>query len=98
MNDENFVIDLNKKYYPSANNWMWNYCTFLGQYTDVNGDNYDLGVLLKTESNLVISEFSFAIVYGNKPGNYISGPYHNSEEKRDFIKETIRRVKILNLI
>ena len=32
-----------KLYYPSARDWMWNYCIYLGPYTDSKGANYDLG-------------------------------------------------------
>jgi len=54
-------------FYPSAREWMWDYCVYLGPYT-VDGKNYDLGIFLKKDG-----EASAAIVYGDTPGNYISG-------------------------
>ena len=91
------IIDKTKKHFPSADTWMWDYCTFLGQYTNKNGDNFDLGILLETKENH-INEFSFAIVYGNRPGSYISGQYQSNRENADFILETVKRARVLKLI
>ena len=99
MENKDFTIDTNKKFYPSADEWMWNYCTFLGQFTDSDGDNYDLGILLKDSNSLaMIGDYSLAVVYGDTPGDYISGCYFEESEKREFVIETLRRAKMLNLI
>ena len=102
--ENNFIINPDDKFFPSADEWMWDYCTFLGKFTDSKGDNYDLGILL--EGNIK-GQWSAAIVYGNTPGNYISGSrfmFINSENEirdnceNESIIEMIRRSKILNLI
>ena len=86
-------------FYPSALNWMWNYCTWLGKFTDSRGNNYDLGVFIDDD------EVSAAIVAGNEPGDYYSGDITNrSEKSKEFdpyeekYKETYRRAKMNNLI
>ena len=56
-------------FYPEALDWMWTYCLYLGPYTDEHGSNYDLGVFLDGS----FGRASFAIVYGNEDGQYISG-------------------------
>jgi len=89
----------NKKYYPSADEWMWDYCTFLGSFEDSKGDKYDLGILLDNGNNSLIEEWSLAVVYGNEPGNYISGgPRMHNNSPHEFAQETIKRAKKLNLI
>lgn len=95
-----FNINPNDKFYPEANEWMWDYCTFLGKFTDSKGENFDLGILLDRDDNkFILGDWSAAIVYGNTPGNYISGGNYDTErEPREFMKEMIRRAKILNLI
>ena len=84
---ENFIIDLNDKFYPEADEWMWNYCIFLGKFTDSSGSNWDLGILLDGDS-IIINDWSAAIVYDNNPGAYISGGYHNmeNEKKRIYVR------------
>lgn len=93
-----FIIDFSKKHFPSADEWMWDYCTFLGQFTDSSGDNYDLGIVLGSSDRIIIGEFSLAVVYGNDPGNYISGGNFKSTDHREFVIETLKRARKLNLI
>jgi hypothetical protein len=80
----NFTINPDDKFYPDANEWMWNYCIFLGKFTDSDGHNYDLG----------IHKNSAAIVYSNQAGDYLSG---GLDYRRECYKETLRRAKHLNL-
>lgn len=63
--------DLSNLHYPSAKEWMWDYCLYLGSFTDSKGKNYDLGV--HKNSNSCHCEFSNATVWDNNPGNYNSG-------------------------
>lgn len=56
-------------FYPKAKQWMWDYCIYLGPYTDSEGENYDLGIWMGRSGKMP----SAAIVYGNEPGMYISG-------------------------
>lgn len=80
-------------YYPSAREWMWDYCVYLGS-TWYKEKGYDLGVYVHPDGKL-----SAAIVCGNEPGDYMSGDL-------DFIggingelyKETFRRANILGLV
>ena len=80
-------------FYPSAREWMWNYCIYLGPFTDSKGRNYDLGIFIDDE------QMSNATVFGNTPGQYSSGEFFpilsfNNEVTR----EVLRRAKELNLI
>jgi hypothetical protein len=59
--------DPNDKFYPKADNWMWNYCVFLGKFSD-NGENFDLGIYVDKDGDI-----SDATVYSNTPGDYSSG-------------------------
>ena len=95
---ENWIIDIEDKFFPEANEWMWDYCTFLGKYVSSDGTKYDLGILLRNNENLIINEYSLAIVYGNTPGNYISSFVYNEDKAHDFKKETLKRARALNLI
>ncbi len=56
-------------FYPSARKWMWDYCIYLGPFTDSEGKNFDLGIFMGDSPNRV----SAAIVYGDTAGNYYSG-------------------------
>jgi hypothetical protein len=76
-------------YYPSGREWMWNYCIYLGPFTDSEGHNYDLGIYLGDEA-------SAAIVYGDTPGDYLSGG--NINRDMECYEEMWRRAKQLNLI
>ena len=64
--------DLSDLHYNSAKEWMWDYCLFLGKFTDSKGRNYDLGVHYNREKFLSHT-FSNATVYDNYPGSYSSG-------------------------
>lgn len=61
-------INLEELFYPSAIDWMWNYCIWLGKFTDSKGYNYDLGIHIDSDGS-----YSAAIVDGNTPGDYYSG-------------------------
>ena len=83
-------------YYPSAKEWMWNYCIYLGPFTDSRGENYDLGIYLNPDS---VFECSNATVWGNEPGDYSSGIiYPMIDFDNEVTREVIRRAKQLNLI
>lgn len=56
-------------FYPSAIEWMWDYCIFLGSWIDSRGEKYDLGIYIDPRDQKVLA----AIVYGNEPGDYYSG-------------------------
>lgn len=71
-------------YYPDAINWMWNYCIPLGKF-EVKDTKYDLGVYINPSG-----EVSHAIVYGNEPGEYLSGEIDYFIEG-DLCEENIRR-------
>lgn len=92
---QTFIIDNNDKHYPDANAWMWDYCVFLGKFTDSNGKNYDLGIF---EGSQILD----ATVYDNKPGSYSSGEMadlnYYIEQKREAFIECHRRAKLLGLI
>lgn len=62
--------DLSDLHYPDAKEWMWNYCLFLGKFTDSKGRNYDLGVHYNGDK--FDSEFSNATVLDNQAGSYSS--------------------------
>jgi len=87
-----YEVDL---YYPSAREWMWSYCMYLGPYTDSKGNNFDLGVYFQDGK-----VNSFAIVHGNEPGDYFSGnfiDFKRGSYKRECYIETANRVKLLGL-
>jgi len=80
-------------YYPSAIDWMWDYCIYLGPYTDLFGDNFDLGIYIDD------NKISNATVWGNEPGDYSSGSiYPRIDFDNEIVQEVIRRAKELNLI
>jgi len=82
-------------YYPSAKEWMWDYCIYLGPFTDSEGTKYDLGVHIT--KYFKYKRYSAAIVYGNTPGDYLSGGLSETELTRECYVETVRRCKELNL-
>lgn len=65
--------DLSTLNYPSSKDWMFNYCLYLGSFTDSNGKKYDLGVHLNNVNMSEFSKFSDATVYDDNPGSYSSG-------------------------
>lgn len=76
-----------EKFYPKANEWMWDYCIFFKKFTSKNGREYDLGIY--TGEKYV----SCAIVYSNNPGDYNSNDFRRCKdgtEDRDFILETYK--------
>ena len=82
-------------YYPSAKDWMWNYCIYLGPFTDNKGHNYDLGLYIEPYDDGSL-DYCNATVYGNEQGDYQSGDlYRNPTETA---VEVLRRAKQLNLI
>lgn len=93
---ENNLLHGAPLYYPSAKTWMWNYCIYLGPFTDSRGKNYDLGIYINHDSFI---EYSNASVYGNEPGNYLSGELKEYGEWINEIHvEVVRRAKLLNLM
>ena len=82
-------------HYPSAREWMWDYCIYLGPYTCPEGRNYDLGIYMGLHN-----EVSAAIVCGNEPGEYYSGKLleFGYAFQRPYYLETIKRAKALGLI
>lgn len=64
--------DLADLHYPLAKEWMWDYCLFLGKFTDSKGKNYDLGVHYNGK-DYPGCLFSEATVYNNYEGAYKSG-------------------------
>ncbi len=76
------------KYYPAANRWMWNYCTYLGS-VEYNGNQYDLGVWICPDGHP-----SAAIVCSNQEGNYMSGSLANMELLNELYTETRIRFNI----
>lgn len=74
-------------FYPEAEHWMWDspHCINLGEF-EYDGRQYDLGVYVNPST----SEVSHAIVYGNEPGDYLSG-YITAFKTRESCKENIRR-------
>ena len=65
--------DLSDLHYPSAKEWMWDYCLFLGKFTDSKGRNYDLGIHFNGEDRDLDYIYSDATVYEDNPGSYSSG-------------------------
>ncbi len=85
-------VELN---YPSAKEWMWSYCVYLGPFVSDEGKAYDLGIYLGSKLG---EGPCAAIVYGHTPGDYISGPLVKRDFQPDYYAETIKRARVLNLI
>jgi hypothetical protein len=81
--------------YPSAREWMWDYCIYLGPFTSSKGDVYDLGAFNDNDGS-----FCAAIVYGDTPGNYISGGLEmfNPNKDNELYNEVEKRLKCLGLL
>lgn len=72
-----------EKFFPEADEWMWNYCTYLGSGIYNGKEKLDLGVHVSSEKGNV----SFAIVYGPEGGQYASGPiYFDSRFQSNWIR------------
>lgn len=83
---------MTKLFFPSAEKWMWDYCIYLGPFIASDGTKYDLG----------IHEDAAAIVYGNEPGEYISGTlrdfgFLNKRPVDEAYEETRKRAIMLGL-
>lgn len=81
--------------YPSARGWMWNYCLYLGPYTSSAGHKYDLGAHCEGEN-----DWSAAIVFGNDPGDYLSGDLgkERHSKKQELYLEVESRLEHLGLL
>jgi len=96
---ENSLLNGVDLFYPSAIEWMWSYCIYLGAFTASDGTNYDLGIHIgKLGEKRIVSA---AIVYGNEAGNYISGQLDvfgsGSGISKEYYEETKKRAKALGL-
>ncbi len=81
-------------HYPSARDWMWNYCIYLGPFTDTKGYHYDLGIHIDD-----LGEISAAIVCGHDPGDYFSGDLINRQGvTRECYDETLKRAMAIRII
>ena len=95
---ENSLLTGVELFYPSGREWMWSYCVYLGGFT-VGESNYDLGIWIGKAYTCA------AIVYGDEPGNYMSGKLELYESDNEPIMtesykaymETIKRARILGL-
>lgn len=85
-------------HFPEAREWMWDYCIYLGPFTSSADRHYDLGIHINKD----IGGISMAVVYGDVPGNYISGPLkllaNASSDHNEMVRELIKRVTALKLI
>lgn len=90
-----FIINPEDKFYPEHNVYMWTYCTFLGKFTDSDGRNIDLGVLIDDDGKLLD-----ASVYGPEDYSYTSGQISHDwrYETREWCIELYRRIRILNIM
>lgn len=95
------MVNSEELFYPSAIDWMWDYCIWLGKFTDSKGYNYDLGIHIDSDKS-----YSAAIVDGNNPGDYYSGDLkpnrHSEKDGFDWYyekyNEAYKRAKERNLI
>ena len=81
--------DRESLYYPEARNWMWTHCEYLGGFKCPDtGDEYDLGVYRAPGGQV-----SLAIVFGNEPGDYLSGNIELCKNsKQPAVVETLKRL------
>lgn len=96
----NFEINPANKFYPAANEWMWNYCIFLGKFTDSNGVNYDLGLHINDKQPAGF-RYSDATVHSDRAGDYTSGNILmalKAKNVQPHIVELYKRATALNLI
>jgi len=76
--------------YP--NNKIWEYCIFLGTFTDSLGRDLDLGVFEHKNDNSI----SYAVASSDDDGDYYSGgihtfPFGSTVELHDYQYETLGR-------
>lgn len=76
--------------YPSAREWMWSYCIYLGSWTNSEGQVYDMGAFNNGNG------YSAACVWGDEAGNYTSGEL--SIFTGEMYNELKRRLEVLELI
>ena len=94
-----FQIVHTDKFFPEADKWMWDYCTFLGKFVCSKGIKYDLGILEDQKTGPCD-----ATVFGNVDGNYSSGEISEMfidfaiESNNESYLEMIRRARILKII
>jgi len=90
-------LEYQQKHYPEAHVWMLNHCVFLGSFTH-DHQHYDLGLYLQKETAGFVRDYiSYAIVYGDNPGDYISGDVYL--DSYDAVKvETVRRGLLMGYI
>ena len=81
-------------YYKGPVTYVWSYAIYLGPFTNSQGKNYDLGIVLDdVEGKLA------CIVYGNESSNYKSGELTpEMADKNEAYAETRRRAISLQLI
>jgi hypothetical protein len=93
---DNSLLSNAPLFYPSAREWMFDYCIYLGPYTSPEGHDYDLGIYLHPSG-----EISAAIVYGDEPGDYISGDLTTITPLKSgcpYYAETIKRARACGLM
>jgi hypothetical protein len=94
-------IDQTDKFYPLADEWMWNYCTFLGKWTDPEtGDNWDLGIFIPKGDSPFRDTPCCASVYSNVLGSYNSAEVYREPHRKPhpMVEEVYKRARKLNLI
>jgi len=80
-------------WWPTAREWMWSYCIYLGGYVGENGHKYDLGIYMGGKRGN-----SMAIVTGPNDGDYLSGPCEEYEGMSAVNAETVKRARALGLL
>jgi hypothetical protein len=102
---EQIKKDWDNLHYPSAKKWMWNYCYFLGKFTDSEGRNFDLGIhIYKNFPINSTDRFLEANVNGNEAGDYYSGDFrisHYISGGYDYPqrkKEALKRAFLLGIV
>ena len=84
-----------KLHFPDAIEWMWNYCTYVGSFTDSSGNQHDLGFHLEYINDNQAPYITQAIVYGNEAGDYVSGRIHDTFEVSAELKRRLIYLKII---
>ena len=81
---------VNKKFHPAADEWMWDYCTYLGSGVYNGSEQLDLGVNITSDSP---ENVSFAIVYGEDAGQYASGSIYLNSKFNFQVLNTLKHPK-----